>query len=166
MANQYIIPFLQSLSDVELRVAEDYLQKNQPLFSDGKTTESKELSLFRYIVQNKDKKIGDNEILEKVDIKDLSHLKVHLYNKVIESLTFDKYISNDSVFNENDIASFRVKKLLLFFKIQFRVMNKGKIHAMNELLNDIIEMAKGSEVYDGLTEALLFKKYQVSFRQG
>src|ERR1043165_3654347 len=166
MANLHIIPFIQSLSETEIKVADDHLQKSQPLFSDDTNKESKEYLLFKYIISNRQKTITDNDILSHIQIKDLTHLKVHLYNKVLESLTFDKYITNTDIFTPYDSTFFVLKKKLLAFRTQIRVANKGKTEALNELLEQVIHTAKEFELYEILIEALLFKKYFYSLRLG
>jgi len=166
MANLHIVPFIQSLSDIETRIVEDYLQKSQPLFSKEENKESKELTLFRFITANRQKSITDEDILSHVDIRDLSHLKVHLYNKALEALTSDKFLENSSVFNDYDTAILSLKKKLLIFKISLRSISHGKTEALKELLNDVIEGALDYEAYDTLTEALIAKKYFISIRQG
>jgi tetratricopeptide (TPR) repeat protein len=166
MANLHIIPFIQSLTEAETRIAEDHLQKSQPLFSDDPGKESKEYILFKYVISNRQHEISDQDILRHIDIRDLTHLKVHLYNKILESLIFDRYITNSLVFNEYDTAVLLLKKKLLEFKINLRSINHGKTDALKELLNTIINDAIEYEAYDTLIEALIAKKYFISIRQG
>src|SRR4051812_18101299 len=120
MANTHIITFIQHLSEIEIKIAGDYLSRSQGLFSDEKNEDSKELQLFRYIISNRSASISDQDILSNIGIKDLSHLKTHLYNKVLESLASDKYLTNSSVFNEFDTVALSLKKKLLIFKINLR----------------------------------------------
>jgi hypothetical protein len=164
MANSHIITFIQNLSEAETKIAEDYLQKSKALFSES--AESKELQFFKYLVLNRSRPISDEEIVKAIPIKDLSHLKINVYNKVLESLTLDKHIFNASIFNEYDSVIFSLKKKILTFKINLRCINQGKTEGLKELLNDIIKEALEYEVYDVLIEALTAKKYFISIRIG
>ena len=103
MANHHIITFIQSLTDIEIKIVEEHLHKSQPLFATDKNTVSKEFRLFKYIISNKTISITDDDILKEIPTKDISNLKKDLYDKVIEPLTFDKYITNYAIFIDNSI---------------------------------------------------------------
>ncbi|MGQ0827541.1 MAG: tetratricopeptide repeat protein [Bacteroidota bacterium] len=165
MANFYIIKFIQNLSTVEISIIREHLKNIRTLFP-SENKEIKEVKFFEYLMANKYKSITDIDIAKEIQTTDVRHLKHNLYNKVTEALIFDKYISNSDTFNEYDIISFRLKKKLLLFKIQLRVLNQGKTEALNELLNEIIDTAKEYEVYDVLAETLTAKKYFKGIRSG
>jgi hypothetical protein len=165
MANPHIISFIQGLSSIEIRLVEDNLSKTQALF-DSDTHEVMEVKLFKYITTNKKEKITDEIIIRETGTKRVTDLKNNLFNKIQEALTQDKYITNNSLFSENDIVNFTLRKKLLVCKISLRVLNQDKTEAINELLNEIIEKAKEYELYDILVEALNAKKYFRSIRYG
>ena len=166
MANHHIITFIQSLTDIEIKIVEEHLHKSQPLFATDKNTVSKEFRLFKYIISNKTISITDDDILKEIPTKDISNLKKDLYDKVIEPLTFDKYITNSAIFNDNSILIFKLKKKLLVFRILLHSQNQKRIEATEHLLNEIIGEAKANEIYDILVEALTAKKYFVGIRLG
>ena len=166
MANNHIISFIQSLSDLEIKIVEEHLQNSQPLFAEGKSSISKELLFFKYIISNKSIDITDEDILKAIPSKDLSNLKKDLYDKVLEALTFDRHISNSTIFNDNSILIFQLKKKLLLLRVLMHSRNQKRIEAIEHLLNEIIEDAKANEIYDILVEALTAKKYFVGIRSG
>ncbi|MFL5763810.1 MAG: tetratricopeptide repeat protein [Bacteroidia bacterium] len=166
MANTHIFTFIQYLTEIETRIAEDHLSKSQGLFANENGTDSKELALFKYLIANRSRTVTDKEVTAHLDVKDLSHLKTHLYNKVLESLSHDKFITNASVFNSYDTAVISLKKQLLIIKISLRSVNEGKTEALKDLLNNVIDKAFEYEAYDTLVEALTAKKYFISIREG
>ncbi len=165
MAKSHIINFIQSLSTDEIKVAEDYLFKS---FSTAKTNleESKEIKLFKYILNNREKDISDSEISETTGTTHPSSLKTRLYEKVTEALTLDKHIFNTELFVENDQVIFKLKKRLLIFRILNRNINQKRFETLNQIINDIIIEGKEFEVYDLLIEALNARKYLIGLRSG
>lgn len=164
MANHHIISFIQNLSPVEIRQVEDYLSKSLALFKTEE--EGKELRLFKFLINNKNRTITEQDINLEIQTASSPHLKNNLFSKVLESLTLDKYINNTEVFSQNDIVNFTLRKKILVCKIALRTLNPGKIETIKELLNDTIEKAKEFELYDILVEALRSKKYFQGSRSG
>jgi len=165
MANPHLITFIQSLSPIEVRLVEDHLNKTQALV-DPQKEEAMEVKLFKYLVTHKKDNVTDEQIIIETATKRVSDLKNNLFNKVLEALTLDKYITNTSLVNENDIIIFSLKKKLLACKVSIRIVNEGKTEAIHELLNDIINKAKEYELYDIIVEALILKKYFKGIRFG
>jgi tetratricopeptide (TPR) repeat protein len=163
MANPHIISFIQGLSAIESRLVEESLSKSQSLFEKN---EVMEVTLFKYIIQNKKIIVSDEMIIEITGTKRVSDLKNNLFNKVLEALTFDKYITNHSLFNENDIVYFTLKKKLFVCRVSLRALNQDKTEAISELLDEIINKAKEFQIYEILVEALNAKKYFKSIRSG
>ncbi|MCW3082706.1 MAG: hypothetical protein JWP12_72 [Bacteroidetes bacterium] len=166
MANPHLINFIQGLSPVEIRLVEDHLNKTQALFDHNNKDGLMEIKLFKYIVANKKENITDDLIASETGTKRVSDLKNNLFSKVLESLTLDKYITNSSLFNENDSIHFILKKKLLACRISIRSISEGKTETIDELLNDIIAKAKEFELYEVLIEALHVKKYFRGIRAG
>lgn len=165
MANNHIISFIQSLSVTETKIVDDYLQKSQPLISDEAKIVTKEYEFFKFIISNKSISISDEDIHNAFEIKDLSNLKINLYNKVLEAFTFDKYISNP-LFNDNSKLIFKLKKKILVLRILLHNPNQNRSDAIEDLFNEIINDAKKNELFDVLIEALTAKKYFISIRLG
>ncbi|MGQ0827537.1 MAG: hypothetical protein ACT4ON_03975 [Bacteroidota bacterium] len=166
MANTHINQFIQNLSENEIKLVEEHLQKLKPLFNNESDEEIKYLTVFKLLTTNKNKIFTDDEILKHVPSGRIAALKTNLYQKVLEAFSFDKHISNTGIFNEYDSISFILKKRLLIFKILLRSSNQGKTEALHELLNEIINTAKEYEIYEVLTEALASKKYFKGIRVG
>jgi tetratricopeptide (TPR) repeat protein len=164
MANLHIIPFIQNLTPVEIRVAEDYIVKSAPLVAKEET--AKELSLFKYIIKNNKKEITDEDIVKETQTVSPAHLKSNLFEKVLESLTLDKYITNSELFSDSDTYSFVLRKKLLICKISIRTINPGKTETVLELLDEIIKKSIEYELYDIVVDALNTKKYFSGIRTG
>lgn len=164
MANLHIIPFIQNLTPAEIRLAEDYISKSAPLVA--KEEDGKELTLFRYIIKNNKKEITDEDIVKETKTVSPSHLKTNLFNKVLESLTLDKYITNTDFFSDSDIYSFTLRKKILIAKISLRTINPGKTATIHELLDEIITKSKEYELYDIVVDGLNTKKYFTGIRTG
>lgn len=165
MANLHLINFIQGLSALEIRLVEDHLNKTQALFDNHKDG-LMEIRLFKYIVANKKENITDEMIFAETGAKRISDLKNNLFSKVLESLTLDKYITNTSLFNENESIYFVLKKKLLACRISIRSISEGKTETIDELLNDVIAKARDFEMYEILVEALHVKKYFRGIRSG
>jgi hypothetical protein len=163
MANTHIISFIQGLSPIEIRIVEEYLNKNQALFEKN---EAMELSLFKYIIKNKREKITDEIIINETATKRVTDLKNNLFNKVLEALTLDKHITNSELFSDSDIYSFILRKKLLVCKISLRTISPGKTETINELLDEVISLSKEYELYEILVDALNTKKYFNGIRTG
>lgn len=163
MANSHIFSFVQGLSSIEIRLVEEYLNKSQALFEKN---ELMEVTLFKFILKYKTEKITDEMIIKETGTKRVADLKNNLFNKVLEALTLDKYITNVEVFNQNDIVNFTLRKKLLICKISLRSSNPGKTETIIDLLNEIITKSKESELYEILIDALTTKKYFIGIRKG
>jgi tetratricopeptide (TPR) repeat protein len=163
MANLHIINFIQGLSQVEIRLVEEYLNKSHSLFS---SDELMEVKLFKYIINNKNEIVTDEIIIRETGTKRVTDLKNNLFSKVLESLTLDKYLKNTELFTEADILTFELKKKLLICRVSIRTANQKKTKTIEELLNEIIEVAKTNEFYDIIVEALIQKKYFSGSRLG
>jgi tetratricopeptide (TPR) repeat protein len=165
MANPHIISFIRGLSAAERRLVEEHLSKSQALFEES-NHELMELKLFKFILVHESDIITDEEIINETSSKRVTDLKNNLFQKVLEALTLDKYITNSTLFNEHDRIFFQLKKKLLLCRITLRTANQKKTEALNVLLDEIIDKAKSFEIYEVLIEALRIRKYFGGIRQG
>lgn len=165
MAAIHIVKFIQSLNEKEIQVIDDHIQSIY-LLSKSNIDESKQLKLFRFIANNKDKQISDNELAKHVATTNLPSLKYLLSEKIYDALLLSKHIENKAIFNENQQTLFLLKKRILLIKALYRTLTQGRIETINFLLIETIKVAKENEVFDVLVEALTFHKYVKGIRIG
>ena len=74
MAAVHIVKFIQSLNEKEIQVIDDHIHSIY-LLSGSNVGESKQLKLFRFITQNKDRELTDTELSKHVSTANLASLK-------------------------------------------------------------------------------------------
>ncbi|HET6224797.1 MAG TPA: hypothetical protein VFF27_00865 [Bacteroidia bacterium] len=165
MAAVHIVKFIQSLNDKEAQIIDDHIQSIY-LLSGSNDGESKQIKLFRYIIQNKNRELTDPELSKHVGTSNIASLKYLLSEKIYDALLLNKHIENKAVFNPREQIVFSLKKKILLIKTLFRTMNQGRTDTINFLLSETIKIATENEVYDVLIESLIVQKHQKSIRLG
>ena len=165
MAAIHIVKFIQSLNEKEAQVIDDHIQSIY-LLSGSNAGESKQLKLFRYIIQNKNRDITDSELSKHVETPNLASLKYLLSEKIYDALLLNKHIEDKTMFNYREQVVFGLKKKILLVKSLYRVLNQGRTETINFLLAEIIKLSKENEVFDVLIEALTLQKYYKGIRIG
>jgi hypothetical protein len=166
MAAIHIVKFIQSLNEREIQVIDDHIHSIYLLSGSNSADESKQLKLFRYITNNKERQLTDAELSKHISSKNLASLKYLLSEKIYDALLLNKHIENKAVFNPREQIVFTLKKKILLIKSLYRVLNQGRTETINFLLTETIKLAKENEIYDVLIEALILQKYLKGIRIG
>lgn len=165
MAAIHIVKFIQSLNEKEIQVIDDHIQSIY-LLSGSNLGESKQLKLFRFITQNKNRELSDSELSKYVATPNLASLKYLLSEKIYDALLLNKHIQDKDIFNYREQIVFSLKKKILLIKSLYRVLNQGRTETINFLLAETIKLAKENEVFDVLVEALILQKSYKGIRIG
>lgn len=96
----------------------------------------------------------------------LTKLQSRLYQHVLEVLASDEVLYDENIIDPTDRRIIRLRKKMVQYRVLYRRKTRTDLSVTNLLLNEIIKEAKEIEQYDVLTEALLFKKYSIMFREG
>lgn len=165
MAAIHIVKFIQSLNEKEVQVIDDHIQSIY-LLSGSNAGESKQLKLFRFITQNKDRELTDSEVSKHVDTPNLASLKYLLSEKIYDALLLNKHLQNEAIFSPREQVVFSLKKKTLLIKSLYRTLNQGRIETVNFLVGETIKLAKENEVFDVLAEILIVQKQLKGMRAG
>lgn len=165
MAAVHIVKFIQSLNEKEIQVIDDHIHSIY-LLSGSNAGESKQLKLFRFITQNKDRELTDAELSKHVSTANLASLKYLLSEKIYDALLLNKHLENDAVFSPREQIVFSLKKKTLLIKSLYRTLNQGRIETVNFMITETIKLAKENEVFDVLVEILILQKQLKGMRAG
>lgn len=165
MAAIHIVKFIQSLNEKEIQVIDDHIQSIY-LLSGSNTEESKQLKLFRFIKDNRNRQLSDAELSKHVSTANLPSLKYLLSEKIYDALLHNKHIENKSIFSQREQIAFSLKKKVLLIKALYRTLNQGRIETINFLISETIKVAIENQVYDVLIEALILQKQIKGIRLG
>jgi tetratricopeptide (TPR) repeat protein len=163
--NDSTFSFIKSLTDFEIKAVKEYFKMSISL-SSSEIVSTKQMDLFNLLIEDKENKLTEEDILKKLGTKNLSSLKNELVSKIADALTQNRFYENNKELDENIFNIYLLKKKVLFLRIIARANNKNRAEFVFQLFFDIINTAKKFEAYDVLIEVLRFQKYYKGIRRG
>ncbi len=158
--------FIRSLRDEQKTALRNYLSLS--VFREE--TSGKEKQLFQLLLDPESEGLDDAALSKAIygtkPDSNYRKLKSRLFQRVLDALIQDVYIANDERIGELDHLIVRLKRKMLAFRVLYRNRDKDFTDVLNHLLSEIVTEARRLHVYDVLMEALHFKKYTKSIRQG
>lgn len=105
MAASHITDFIQSLNSEELKCVKKHI------YSENKLTK-----LLTILTENPEKNFSDQELGKLLDTSTtaIRVLKSKLFGIIKEKLLTDEHLENENLFNEREIAVFKLRKQMVF----------------------------------------------------
>lgn len=154
-----------SLKKNEIKV----IKQSFLILKNNKSADTELLEKFFDLLSN-DPDISNKEICKQLLLsapgKALTQLKIRLFHYILDVMISDDILLDESILDPDDRRSIRLRKKMVQYRALYRRKNSADRTVVNLLLNEIIKEAREIEQFDVLTEALMFKKFSIMFREG